>query len=107
MAEFDKLPEFTQWAFITAISNDERLVSSLVGEDINVSLVVNGIELDIEHVFERMYENMLSKVDERAKELSVENSPSVSTVMNKLYHIQEQLNLAVGYVDSAIQETYN
>ena len=108
MIKFDDMPEFTQWAFITAISHDKNIDDQFQhGSDFNICLTANGIELDVEHVFQRMYENMLTKVDERAREMATEIHPSVGDVMNKLYHIQSELNNALTSVDNAITETYN
>ncbi len=106
MAKFDELPEFTKWAFIAAIAED-KTIPSFRNIDIDIHFTANGIELDIEHIFERMYENMLSKVDERAREMATEIHPSVGDVMNKLYHIQSELDNALASVDNAITETYN
>ena len=108
MTQFDKLLEFTQWAFVSAISHDKNMDNQFqTGEDFDICFMVNGIELDVEHVFQRMYENMLTKVDERAKGIAIEIHPSVNDVMNKLYHVQSELNNALASIDSAITEIYN
>jgi hypothetical protein len=104
--EFDKLTKIEQYVIVTAVGKNTDLIEKIydVSPNLEIKLIVNGIELDFSQFVKNIEEAWNGAIENEAKKQALKIKLSSMDVTDKLYGMIDELKNSIVSIENAINE---
>jgi hypothetical protein len=107
--KFNEMSKEMQWVVCVAIGNQHKLIDEFlaISHDLNVKMMVNGVELNFENIWKRINEEFDRQVEVRSEQIALTKEVKKRSIDGALYAIQRDVQRLMDVIDNTLQDIEN